>query len=316
VLQPKVFDLNETIAGLEDRVRQLLGEQIQLTCELADVPLRIFADPVQLQQVVLNLAVNARDAMPHGGPLTIRTRLRRLNEAEASALDLARMGPYVQLQVIDRGCGMEPDILGRILEPFCTTKEPNKGTRPGLATAYDIIKQSGGAITVESTPQVGSAFTVLIPLERRLEPRPADQPAVVLTEQTRGTETLLVVEDDPGIRRSVEAVLRRQGYTVLMTSEPAAALDLLRNLDFGPQLLVTDVVMPGMSGTELALAAREQRPALKVLFMSGYPKGELFRDDVGVSGMPFLPKPFTLPEFLHKVRSVLDGRQGPGSDAA
>lgn len=316
LLQPEIFDLNETIAGIEGRLRRSMGGHIQVSYDLQRVSLRVFADPVQIQQVVLSLAANARDAMPHGGPLTIRTQLRLLNDEQASALDVPRAGAYVELGVADRGCGMEPAILGRIFEPFFTTKEPGEDTGLGLATAYGIIKQSGGAITVESTPQVGSTFTVLIPLERRLAPRPADQPAIVLTEQTRGTETLLIVEDDAGIRRSVEALLRRQGYTVIMASEPGAALDLLRNPDCHPELLVTDVVLPGMSGPELALAACALRPALKVLFMSGYTRSEVFRDEIAISSMAFLPKPFTLQEFLNKVRGVLDDRQEPDSDVA
>jgi CheY-like chemotaxis protein len=253
--------------------------------------------------------------MPNGGTLAIRTSMRLLGDEEAAALDLTRVGPYVALEVADRGCGMDSATLTRIFEPFFTTKEPGKGTGLGLATAYGIVKQSGGAIAVESTPQVGTTFTVLIPFERRLAPRGPEQQGIILTEQMRGTETLLIVEDDPGIRRSVEALLRRHGYTLVMASDPAIALDALRNPDCNPHLLVTDVVLPGMSGPELAAAALTQRPTLKVLFMSGYTSKEVFRDELAI-GMGFLAKPFTLQEFLRKVRGVLDERPAAGPDVA
>ncbi|HEU4588362.1 MAG TPA: PAS domain S-box protein [Gemmatimonadales bacterium] len=315
VLQPKIFDLNETIVGLEGMLRRLIGEHIQISFELVSVPLRICADPVQLQQVVLNLAVNARDAMPNGGLLTIRTGMRMLSDAEASAFDLPRAGPYVALEVADRGCGMDSATLTRIFEPFFTTKEPGKGTGLGLATAYGIVKQSSGAITVKSTPHAGTTFTIFFPFERRRAPRSPEQQGVALTQQMRGTETLLIVEDDPGIRRSVEALLARHGYTVIMASNPATALDALRNPDCNPHLLVTDVVLPGMSGPELAVAALALRPTLNVLFMSGYTSKEVFRDELAI-GTGFLNKPFTLQEFLQKVRGALDERPAGGPDIA
>jgi PAS domain S-box-containing protein len=306
VLQPRIFDLNEIVASLEGILQRLIGEHIRFSTCLSEVPLRVFADPVQIQQVVLNLVVNGRDAMPKGGALTVTTRLRTLGEPEAIREGVAHPGPCVVVKVTDEGIGMTPETMARIFEPFFTTKEPGKGTGLGLATAWGIVKQSGGSITVESTPGAGSTFSVLIPLERRSAPRPPKPESILRPEAACGTETLLVTEDDVGIRRSVRRLLERQGYSVLTAADASEALRLLGEPDRRVDLLITDIVMPGMSGPELSSHVRALYPEVKVLFMSGYTTSEVFRDDLATGSLAFLPKPFTMQELAHKVRSVLD----------
>ncbi|HKW42243.1 MAG TPA: ATP-binding protein [Gemmatimonadales bacterium] len=303
VLQPKVLDLRAVVDGIEPMLRRLVGEDVELRT-LPHGPLaRVKADPSQVEQVLMNLAANARDALPRGGTITIETGNVVIDEAAARRLGPMTPGPWVLLAVRDTGVGMDPATQARIFEPFFTTKEPGKGTGLGLATVYGIVKQSGGFVWVESTPGQGSVFRVYLP--------PVDEamtPAVAPAERhpaPRGTETILVVEDQDPVRALAERCLRAQGYSVLVASGGNDALTLADRHPGTIHLLVTDVVMPQMSGLELAAALAARRPDIRILYMSGYPQGS--RTDEGVlSSAELLQKPFVPDDLIRRVRAVLD----------
>jgi len=265
-----------------------------------DLPL-ITADRGQIDQVVMNLAVNARDAMPAGGTLTIETQNTVLDEAAATSGFAVRPGPYVMLAVTDTGEGMDEETRSHIFEPFFTTKEQGKGTGLGLATVYGIVKQSGGYVWVYSEPEQGSAFRIYLPREEGISESVSAAVGARPDQAARGNETVLLVEDEEGVRALARKVLTQQGYRVLEASGPRRALELLAQDSGKIQLLLTDVVMPGMNGRELATQVTQRRPDIRVMLMSGY------TDRVeGDSAWSLLQKPFTPDVLARKVREVLD----------
>jgi PAS domain S-box-containing protein len=291
VLQPQALDLNTIIANLERLLARLIGEHIQLSAILDPGVGRINADPGQIEQVVVNLAVNARDAMPQGGQLTIETRAAQLPA-----------GPHVILSVTDTGVGMDAETQAHIFEPFFTTKAPGKGTGLGLATVYGIVKQSGGDIQVTSAPGRGTAFKIQLPCVS-----PGVQAAVASAEPPpeRGTETVLLVEDDPAVRTLSVQVLKRLGYDVLEAAGGAHALELCDRHPATIHLLLTDVVMPEVGGREVAEEVTRRRPGIKVLYMSGYTDDAIVHHGVLERGLHYLQKPFTPAGLAQKIREVL-----------
>ena len=299
VLQPELLNLNEIVVELESMLRPLIPEDIVMTMSLDPALGPIEADPSQLHQVVMNLVVNARDAMPAGGTLLIETANADLEEPDASI----EPGPYVTLTVRDTGEGIDEETLDRIFEPFFTTKESGKGTGLGLATVYGIVKQSGGYVSVDSEVGVGTAFTIY--LQRVDEPRSAGPEPVVANDEVRdATETVLIVEDEDVVRRLVTQVLEDEGFDVLVANNGDEALEIAGNQHV--DLLVTDVMMPGLGGREVSERLRELRPDLKVVFMSGYAEGGIHSDPLQPANTEFLEKPFTFSELKDKVRGLLD----------
>jgi signal transduction histidine kinase len=305
VLAPQVLVLNSIVQDMDKMLRRLIGEDIQLTSHLAADLGSVKADPGQIEQVLLNLAVNARDAMPRGGSLTIETANVTLDENYCRTHPDVQPGPFVMMAVTDTGCGMDAATLSRIFEPFFTTKGPGKGTGLGLATVYGIVKQSGGSIYVYSEVGRGTSFKVYLP---RLEAAAvADVPVVVApTQQVGGQETLLVVEDDEAVRALTRTVLRSNSYDVIEAVDADEALRWVEEHKEPIHLLVTDVVMPGMSGRELAERLKQLRPEMKVLFVSGYTDDAVVRHGLLEAEVAFLQKPFTPNALARKVREVLD----------
>ncbi|MBI5017518.1 MAG: response regulator [Deltaproteobacteria bacterium] len=311
VVEPRVLDLNAVVLDTEKMLRRLIGEDIEVAVSLSPTlpPVRI--DPGQAEQVLLNLAVNARDAMPEGGRLAIETAQVDLDEEYVVLHEGARAGPHVLLAVSDTGSGMDRDTLSHIFEPFFTTKERGQGTGLGLATVYGIVKQAGGHIWTYSEPGHGTAFKIYLP---PVEGAPESLRARdTCTAAPRGTETVLVVEDETPVRALVRAVLSGLGYTVLEAPGPEEALRVADGHSGPLHLLLTDVVMPGMGGPRLAEAVTVRRPAVKVLYMSGYLDDAVVRHGVLDRGTRFLQKPFTTRALGRKVREVLDEGGGETS---
>ena len=307
VLAPRVLDLNDVIADTEKMLRRLLAEDIELVAIPGPDLGHVKADPGQIEQVILNLAVNARDAMPQGGRLTIETSNVVLDEAYADQHVSVQPGPYVMLAVSDTGHGMDPETQAHLFEPFFTTKEKGKGTGLGLATVYGIVKQSGGYIWVYSEPGQGTTFKIYLPkVQETVEATPAP-PA----ERTSagGTETILLVEDDSSVRSLVHAVLEPRGYKILEARNGDDALFLCEQHKGPIHLLLTDVVMPGMSGRELAERLSPLHREMKILFMSGYTDNAIVHHGVLDANVRFLQKPFSPPALANKVRAVLDGAE-------
>jgi two-component system cell cycle sensor histidine kinase/response regulator CckA len=305
VLAPKVLDLNATVSNMDKMLRRLIGEHIELRAALAPDLGPVSADPSQLEQVLLNLAVNARDAMPRGGRLTIETGNVFLTEEYSERHHRVPPGHYVRLIVSDTGVGMDEATQKHLFEPFFTTKEVGKGTGLGLATVYGIVKQSGGYIWVYSEPGHGTTVKVYLPrVAGETEPLPA---AAQSPELRRGTETVLLVEDALPVRALARKSLQSFGYTVLDAGDGPAALELSARHAGGIDILVTDVVMPGMSGRELAERLAPTRPGMRVLYTSGYTDDAMVHQGVLHSGVAFLQKPFVPETLARKVRDVLDG---------
>ena len=305
LLRPSVIDLNLVVANLEPMLRRLIGEDIDFRTTLPPGIGHVNADPSQLEQVLLNLVVNARDAMPLGGTLSIRTDRVEITDGYGGSATTTPPGDYVMLSVTDTGSGMDDSVLRHVFEPFFTTKEPGKGTGLGLSTVYGIIKQSGGFVRVYSEPGQGTVFKIHLPRvsDGRKTAR-TDEGAV--TDRPCGTETILLVEDNPQVRGLAFAVLTRSGYTVLQCSDGNEAIGIGAAPDRPIDLLVTDVVMPGLGGRAIAERIKEQHPGLRVLYMSGYPDDSIVQRGVLEPGMPFLEKPFTPQALAKKVRDVLD----------
>ncbi len=299
VLRPTVLDLNATVAGTEKMLRRMIHEDIRLVTKLEPALGRVKADVGQVEQVIMNLAVNARDAMPHGGTLTIETRNATLRAGDVPERPDLPPGPYVVMVMSDTGTGMTPEVQARIFEPFFTTKDRGKGTGLGLSTVYGIVSQSGGCVWASSEPGRGSAFTICLP---RVEGALAGaEQAGGGDRRLTGTETILMVEDDDRLRSLVVRILSDLGYAVIAAQGGEDALRLAASRDGRIDLLLTDIVMPGMSGRQVAERVTALNPAIKVLYMSGYaPEATL------VSDAAFLPKPFTRQALSQRVRQVLD----------
>ncbi len=306
ILEPRLVDVHEVVTGIEKMLRRLIGEDVDLQTDLAADPSWVKVDPGQLEQVVMNLVVNARDAMPHGGRITIRTR----NVDPAATVDLEETGeperrPRVAIAISDSGSGITPEVKAHLFEPFFTTKAAGKGTGLGLATVYGVVKQSGGDVVVESEPGKGATFTVVLPSQD--SPRRTRGASGTHRALPRGTETVLVVEDEEAVRRIVKIALESTGYRVIEARNGTEALEAIRTHAGKIHAMVTDVVMPEMSGRELAeRIAKEDHPGLKILYMSGYTDDAVVRHGIVESGVAFLQKPFSPLALARKVREVLD----------
>lgn len=305
VMQPRTLDLNEAVRAMSRLLHRVIGEDIELELRLHPRPLVLRADPGMLDQVLMNLAVNARDAMPRGGRLTLETGEQSVDAAQARLHPDALPGRYVWLRVTDTGSGIAPEHLPHIFEPFFTTKAPGKGSGLGLATVFGIVQQHRGWIDVRSEPGRGASFQVFLPSEEiavaKAEPAPTSPPL------PGGSETLLLVEDEPAVRRLAEVVLRQAGYHVLSAEDGRAALAFWEKQRETIALLVTDLVMPGgWSGRDLAQRLRADKPALRVMFISGYSAEAAGEEWTPAPGEVFLPKPFTIEALLHSVRQCLD----------
>jgi two-component system cell cycle sensor histidine kinase/response regulator CckA len=302
ILQPKVLDFNAIVHDMERMLQRLIGEDVELVMNLQAGLSQVKADPSQMEQVVMNLVVNSRDAMPRGGRITVETRDVKLTESYAREHPEVSAGWHVLLAVSDTGIGMDGATRERIFEPFFTTKEHGRGTGLGLSTVYGIVKQSGGSIWVYSEPGAGTTFKIYLPAAVTV-----DRPQVAAPSgSVKGTETILLVEDDEGVRKVANRILVRQGYTVLLTAGAADALALL-GAHAGPiHMMLTDVVMPHMNGRELADRATAIRPDLKVLFMSGYTDDAIVHHGVLDPDTAFIEKPLSTEPLARKVREVLD----------
>jgi PAS domain S-box-containing protein len=308
LLEPRVLDLNALVLEFGTLLRRLLGDDIRLETSTAEVLWPVRADPIQLEQVVLNLAVNARDAMPTGGTLTIATANVELNERFAREHPGGPVGAHVMLSVRDTGTGMSDELKARIFEPFFTTKESGKGTGLGLSTVYGIVKQSGGYIWVDSAPGKGTAFAIYLPRIAATEDELPGTPGE--TGALNGEETILVAEDSPAVRSLVVRVLGGYGYKVLTAHNGAAALEVAKQYAGPIHLLVTDVVMPEMGGVTLAERLSALRPELKVLYASGYTGDPADHPSLFTLDRPHLQKPFTPVALAQKVREVLNEGRG------
>ena len=306
VLMPVVLDLNTIIADLEKMLHRLIGEDVTLTVLAGPDLWQVKADPGQMEQVVMNIIVNARDAMPQGGKLLLETKNVELDAGYAQTHTEAKPGEYILVAISDTGCGMDAAVKARIFEPFFTTKGPTKGTGLGLATVFGIVKQSAGHIEVYSEVGQGTTFKIYLPRDRSGEP-------IALSPRTKepvrgGTETILLVEDEEGVRTLAREVLQEHGYTVLDARHGGDALVICETRSQPIDLMITDVVMPHFSGRQLAERLATRQPTMKVMFMSGYTDDAIVHHGVLESGMPFLQKPFAPEALIRKVREVLDNK--------
>jgi PAS domain S-box-containing protein len=305
VLQPKVLYLNAHVSNMDKMLRRMIGENIELMTLLAKDLGRTKADPGQIEQVILNLAVNARDAMLNGGKLTIETANIELDENYARSHIGVTPGHYVMLSVSDTGVGIAREVKERIFEPFFTTKEKGKGTGLGLSTVFGIIQQSGGNIWVYSEPGLGTTFKIYLP--RIEEDTESLKPSAVSTKSLQGSETILLVEDEEIVRKLACTILQKNGYKVLEAPNGEEALRIVQGQNGNPiHLLVTDVVMPGMSGRQLADHLERLRPEMKILYISGYTDNAIVHHGILDEGMNYIQKPFTIEGLARKVREVLD----------
>ncbi len=309
-LQPEVLDLNDLVRNLEKMLRRIIGEDIALELALADRIGRVSVDPAQIEQVILNLAVNARDAMPQGGRLLIETAAVDLNDAYTAKHPGTKPGKFVLLAVTDTGFGMNKETMSQIFEPFFTTKEKGRGTGLGLSIVYGIVKQSGGNIWVYSEPGQGTTFKIYLPQTDTIQERAVEK-SFAGSPVGHG-EHVLVVEDEEGLRKLMASLLSRMGYTVTLAANGGEALLLVEEKGLTPDLIITDVVMPNMSGKQLIDRLRRNQPQLKVLYMSGYTDNAIVHHGVLDPGTPFIQKPFSIHDLGTKVQDVLRG-EGAGS---
>ncbi|MEK7381802.1 MAG: response regulator [Elusimicrobiota bacterium] len=301
IFTPKIIDLNVTLAELDRMLQRIIGEDVKLAVLPGPSLLRVRVDADQIGQVILNLVVNARDAMPGGGTLTLQTSNVELAQAELHAQPDIRPGRFVRLVVVDSGTGMDAETMSRIFEPFFTTKSKDKGTGLGLSTVYGIVKQSSGFITVDSRPGAGTSFAIYLPaVDGALDA--VGKPSV--PQSLKGSETILVVDDDAPVGLVMRRMLESHGYTVIEALGGTEALRLCGDVKTPLHLVLTDVVMAQMSGPEFARRIKEVRPTCKVLFVSGYAKEGILK--FTVSKENFISKPFTVEDLLQKVRGILD----------
>jgi two-component system cell cycle sensor histidine kinase/response regulator CckA len=306
ILQPEVMNLNTVVVEMESLLRRLIGEDIDLVVVPTQSLGNVKADAGQIEQVIVNLAVNARDAMPEGGKLTIEMLNAEIDEQYARLHGVAvKPGPYVMLAISDTGIGMDEVTRAQIFEPFFTTKGPGKGTGLGLSTVYGIVKQSDGFIWASSEVGRGTNFKIYLPQVAEMVGSKRSPPVA----SAHGTETILIVEDVGELRLFAKRLLESAGYTVLTAASGEEALQLLEGQEQQVHLVVTDVVMPGMSGRTLAKRSDGTRPGMKVLYMSGYTDDVVVRHGILDKSMPFLGKPFTIAELTQKVREVLDAER-------
>jgi two-component system cell cycle sensor histidine kinase/response regulator CckA len=305
ILQPQVVDLNQVVSRVELILRRLIGEDIELAVEAEASLGHVLVDPGQAEQILMNLAVNSRDAMPTGGRLMIETSNVVLDQSDANRQLSVVPGPHVMLSVSDTGIGMDLLTQSRIFEPFFTTKGPGRGTGLGLSTVFGIVQQSGGAIEVSSELGKGTTFKIYFPQTNRPSRESAKAPSSDAAS-LRGSETILLVEDDPLVRALTRTILKEAGYHVLEAENAEAALTLFERQSAIIHLLLTDVVLPRMGGRQLANQLRARRPGLKVLFMSGYTNDSTIRHGVMGSAVDLLQKPFTRVALLRRVRSAVD----------
>jgi PAS domain S-box-containing protein len=310
ILQPRVLDLNQAIIEATRLLRRLIGEDIALTTVLASDLSRVKVDPNQLDQVLMNLAVNARDAMPRGGRLVLRTANVMLDEKHAAVAAGCGAGPHVLLAMTDTGHGMTPQVMAHIFDPFFTTKEVGKGSGLGLSMVLGIVEQSEGCILVQSEPGQGSTFTIYLPAVDAALPIFGNAGP---GRGVGGAETILLVEDEEGVRQLATMSLRQHGYRVLPAADGNEALKITQEPGVVPDLLLTDVVMPGLSGPDLARRLQERFPRLEVLFMSGYTDDAVVRHGLLDASVSFIQKPYTPVELARKVRDVLSERKAPVS---
>jgi two-component system, cell cycle sensor histidine kinase and response regulator CckA len=306
VSEPRVLDVNQVASGVDRMLRRLIGEDVALVTNLAAGLWSVRADPGQLEQVLVNLAVNARDAMPHGGTLTIATQNVQVGPGHAPRHPQLAEGDYVLLSVSDTGHGIAAEDLPYVFEPFFTTKAAGVGTGLGLATCYGIVQQHGGQIVVSSPPGRGATFDVYLP---RVAGVPETGAALTSAPTARGSETILVVEDDPAVRTIAVRALGRLGYTTIAASDGAEGLEVAAKYPGPIDLLLTDVIMPHISGRELAVRLAERRPGIRVLYTSGYTQNVIAQHGVLDPGLHFLAKPYIPGTLLEKVREVLDSTQ-------
>jgi PAS domain S-box-containing protein len=303
LLEPRVFDVNDTVAAIARLLSRLLGPDVRVLARLADDRLDVVGDPGQIEQALINLAVNARDAMPAGGTLTLSTERIRLGEEQARGLVPMPPGDYIVLRVADTGHGMKGETMSRIFEPFFTTKDPGKGTGLGLSMVYGTLKQIGGFIFVDSEVDRGTTFQLFFP-PAKVAAEPQRPPAAPRAEP-HGQETLLIVEDETAVRNLVASALRNEGYELLLAASAEDALAIVDRRDRPIDLLLTDAIMPGRSGVELAAALTARTPALPVIIMSGYTDEALSLEDTGAV-VECLQKPFTPAELRRRIRDALD----------
>ena len=311
ILRPLTFDLNEKVLDLESMLMRLIGEHITIHTDLRDEPCGVLADPHQIEQVIVNLAVNARDAMPGGGRLYMRTEVVSLAEQEVSRGEAVAPGDYVLLTVTDTGEGMTPEVMERIFEPFYTTKPTGQGTGLGLSTVYGVLKQSQGHVYVSSAPGTGTSFRILLPLQALV----ATGPAETSPDRLLGRETVLLVEDEEPVRRVTRRILEKRGYTVIEAANGREALERATEFPGQIHLLLSDAVMPELGGGQLWEALRQIRPEMRAIFMSGYTDDEIIRAGVLASDVALIDKPFTIEVLLARVRGALDGvADAPGME--
>ncbi len=306
-----MVDFNAIVSGMEKMLQRLVHENIRFELNLDPALGRVRADASQMEQILLNLVINASDAMPGGGRLLIETANADLDESYSSMHMSVKPGPHVVLIVSDTGTGMTEETRDRVFEPFFTTKERGKGTGLGLSTVYGIVKQSGGNIWVYSEPDKGTAFKIYLPrVFEEAEEIPSETPG---EELARGTETILVIEDELMIREIVNVQLLEQGFTVLLAADGEEAIRICAEHKDPIHLLLTDVVLPGMSGREAAKNITSGRPEIRVIYMSGYTANGIVHHGVLTTGLAFLQKPFSPAVLLNKIRQVLDAKTPPSN---
>jgi CheY-like chemotaxis protein len=308
VVEPRIVVLEEVVASSEKMLQRVIGDDVSLVTLLGSYRLRVMIDPQQLVQVIMNLAINARDAMPRGGKLTIETTPVELDQATTGDHWPAVAGRFAMLAVSDTGLGMDDETRARIFEPFFTTKEFGKGTGLGLATAYGIVRQSGGFIEVYSAPGQGTTFKIYLP-RMDLPPTPVSSP-VQRAELLHGFETVLLIDHSPGVRAAARLTLERYGYRVIEVANGITALAAASDRGDRIDLLLTDVVMPDMSWRDLAERLTAMRPGVKVLVMSGYADDAVLRQGVNTAGVAYLQKPFSPLGLASRVRELLDSPGG------